>query len=60
MTPDGLKNIAPSDLGSSQYAWSFEVVTAKESISSKCYGKDADKVLERREKLEIKLIIWIT
>ena len=50
MTPDGLKNIAPSDLGASQYAWSFEVVTTKESISSKCFGKDADKVLERREK----------
>ncbi|MDF7809286.1 alpha-L-fucosidase [Pontiellaceae bacterium B12219] len=45
MTPAGLQITPPADLGSSQYAWSFEIVTTEEQHHPNVIQRDVDKVL---------------
>ncbi|WP_235292120.1 alpha-L-fucosidase [Portibacter lacus] len=46
LTPEGLEIIPPSDLGDSQYAWSFKIETTKEQHETSAIQSDVNKALE--------------
>ena len=46
MTSEGLQITPPEDLGASQYAWSFEIVTDAEQHHPNAIQNDANKTLE--------------
>ena len=51
--PDGLRITPPSDLGTSQFAWSFEIVTASEQHHPNAIVSDAEKALRRTRKVDL-------
>jgi alpha-L-fucosidase len=46
ITPDGLQITPPEDLGSSSYAWAFEIMTDREQHHPNVIEKDIRKVFE--------------
>jgi alpha-L-fucosidase len=53
MTPEGLKIIPPSTLGTSKYAWTFKIVTNKEQYTPAAIQTDADKAFEGTKKVDL-------
>ena len=53
MTPAGLKIDPPSDLGTSKYAWSFEIVTDENQHSPNVITLDEDKALKGTKKVDL-------
>ena len=53
MTDAGLKITPPADLGSSQYAWSFEIVTTKEQHVPAALEKNASAALKGTKKVDL-------
>ncbi len=53
MTPQGLQITPPSDLGASQHAWSFEIVTDQEQHSPNAIERDSDKALGGTKKVDL-------
>ena len=53
MTDQGIRITPPSDLGASQYAWSFEIVTDREQHSPNAIERDSDKVLGGTKKVDL-------
>jgi alpha-L-fucosidase len=53
ITPEGLKITPPEDLGSSQFAWSFEIVTDAEQHHPNAILNDADKALEHTRRVNL-------
>ncbi|MGJ8743544.1 alpha-L-fucosidase [Polaribacter sp.] len=53
MTIDGLEIIPPTDLGKSNYAWSFEIETNKEQHKPNVIQTDASKALEGTKKVDL-------
>jgi alpha-L-fucosidase len=53
MTPAGLRITPPVDLGDSQYAWSFEIVTDKEQHTPNVIVKDADAALKNTKRVDL-------
>lgn len=53
MTVSGLKIIPPKDLGKSQYAWAFEIVTDIEQHTPNAIQIDADKAFEGTKKVDL-------
>lgn len=53
MTPKGLRILPPSDLGPSQYAWSFEVTTDSEQHQPNAIVKNASAALKGTKKVDL-------
>ncbi|MDF7809083.1 alpha-L-fucosidase [Pontiellaceae bacterium B12219] len=53
MTPGGLQITPPADLGASQFAWSFEIVTTEEQHHPNVIQHDADKALKGTGKVDL-------
>jgi len=53
MTPEGLELIPPADLGKSDYAWSFEIVTNSERHAPNAIQSDASKALKGTKKVDL-------
>jgi len=53
MTPQGLQITPPSDLGESEYAWSFEVVTDKQQHHPNAIVNDAGKALKGAKRVDL-------
>ena len=53
MTAAGLHITPPAQLGTSNYAWSFEIVTDQEQHSPKVIVKDADQALKNTKKVDL-------
>lgn len=53
MTPQGLRISSPSNLGPSQDAWSFEIITDHEQHTPNVIQKDADKALKGTKKVDL-------
>ena len=53
MTDQGLKITPPSDLGASQHAWSFKIVTDQEQHSPNAIERDSDKALRGTKKVDL-------
>jgi alpha-L-fucosidase len=53
MTDEGLLITPPKDLGSSTYAWSFEIITNEEQHHPAAIQTDADKAFEGTEKIDL-------
>jgi len=53
MTAEGLQINPPKDLGSSKYAWSFEIVTKEEQHHPNAIQTDADKAFEGTKKIDL-------
>ena len=53
MTSEGLRITPPSDLGTSQFAWSFEIVTTSEQHHPNVIVSDADQALKRTGKVDL-------
>lgn len=53
MTDEGLTITPPSDLGASQYSWSFEILTNEEQHHPNVIEKDADVALKGTKKVEL-------
>jgi len=53
MTPAGLHITPPAQLGTSNYAWSFEIVTDQEQHSPNVIVKDADQALKNTKKVDL-------
>ena len=53
MTDGGLQITPPADLGDSQYAWSFEVVTTQEQHFPNAIVRNADKALQGSKKVDL-------
>ena len=53
ITPAGLQISPPAELGKSNYAWSFEIVTDQEQHSPNVIVKDADKALKNTRKVDL-------
>jgi alpha-L-fucosidase len=53
MTSQGLQITPPADLGASQYAWSFEIVTTEEQHHSNVIVRDADKALKGTKAVDL-------
>lgn len=53
MTPAGLRITPPAQLGSSTYAWSFEIVTDAEQHVPNVMVKDASKALKNTGKVDL-------
>ncbi|CAA6690026.1 MULTISPECIES: alpha-L-fucosidase [unclassified Lentimonas] len=53
MTPQGLRISPPTDLGNSQYAWSFEIVTDEEQHHPNVVELDADKALSGTKRVNL-------
>ena len=49
----GLRITPPSDLGKSQYVWSFEIVTNSQQHQPKAIVSDANKALKRTRKVDL-------
>lgn len=50
---EGLRIALPSDLGSSQFAWSFEIVTTSEQHHPNVIVSDAKQALQRTRKVDL-------
>ncbi len=50
ITPDGLQITPPGDLGSSSFAWAFEILTDRDQHHPNVIQTDADKAFEGTEK----------
>ena len=53
MTPAGLQITPPAQLGTSNYAWSFEIVTDQEQHSPNVIVKDADQALKNTKQVDL-------
>lgn len=53
ITAEGLEIIPPTDLGKSEYAWSFEVETNTEQHTPSVMQTDASKALEGTKKVDL-------
>jgi alpha-L-fucosidase len=53
MTPAGLRITPPAELGKSNYAWSFEVVTDEEQHTPNVIVEDADAALKNTRKVHL-------
>ena len=53
VTADGLHLNPPKDLGDSQYAWSFEIVTTEEQHHPNAIVNDADQAMKRTRKVDL-------
>ncbi|MDC1406436.1 alpha-L-fucosidase [Akkermansiaceae bacterium] len=53
MTPAGLHITPPAQLGTSNYAWSFEIVTDQEQHSPNVIVKDADQALKNTKQVDL-------
>ena len=53
LTRKGLRIMPPEDLGSSQHAWSFEIVTNEDQHHPNVIVRDADKALKRAKKVDL-------
>jgi len=53
MTPAGVQITPPADLGASQYAWSFEIVTDEEQHSPNVIVNDAGKALKNTRRVDL-------
>jgi len=53
MTPAGLQITPPAQLGESNYAWSFEIVTNQEQHSPNVIVKDADQALKNTKQVDL-------
>ena len=53
MKPAGLQMTPPVDLGKSQHAWSFEIVTDREQHHPNVIQKDATKALQGTKKVDL-------
>jgi alpha-L-fucosidase len=51
--PEGLRITPPSDVGKSQYAWSFEIVTNSQQYQPSAIISDADQALQRTRKVDL-------
>jgi alpha-L-fucosidase len=53
MTPQGLQITPPADLGRSQYAWSFEILTSEEQHHANAIETDASAALKGTKKVDL-------
>jgi len=53
MTPAGLQITPPAQLGESNYAWSFEIVTDQEQHTPNVIVKDADQALKNTKQVDL-------
>ena len=53
VTPSGLQITPPSDLGRSEYAWTFEIVTNEEQHTPNVMVTDATKALKNTRKVDL-------
>ena len=53
MTEGGLQITAPNDLGTSEFAWSFEIVTTQQQHQPSAIQTDASKALEGSKKVDL-------
>ena len=53
MTPAGLHITPPAQLGESNYAWSFEIVTDQEQHTPNVIVKDADQALKNTKQVDL-------
>ena len=53
MTSEGLQIEPPKDLGSSQFAWSFEILTDEKQHQPNAILNDADKMLEHTRRVNL-------
>jgi alpha-L-fucosidase len=53
MTPAGLRIAPPADLGKSNYAWSFEIVTDEEQHTPNAIVNDADAALKNTGRVDL-------
>ncbi|TWT91223.1 alpha-L-fucosidase [Neorhodopirellula pilleata] len=53
MTPSGLQITPPADLGTSEYAWSFEIVTDQEQHHPNSLVTNASKALQGTKNVEL-------
>jgi alpha-L-fucosidase len=53
MTPPGVKIRPPTDLGASQYAWAFEIVTDEEQHTPTVIVNDADRALKNTRRVDL-------
>ncbi|MDQ8207391.1 alpha-L-fucosidase [Coraliomargarita sp. SDUM461003] len=53
MTPEGIRIASPSDLGASQYAWTFEIQTTAEQHTPNVIVRDADRALKGTKKVDL-------
>ena len=53
MTPAGLQITPPTQLGESDHAWSFEIVTGQQQHSPNVIVKDADHALKNTRKVDL-------
>ena len=53
MTPAGLHIKPPAQLGTSNYAWSFEIVTDQEQHTPNVIVKDADQALKNTKQVDL-------
>ena len=51
--PDGLRITPPGDLGKSQFAWSFEVVTNSLQHQPNAIVSDPDQAMKRTGKIDL-------
>uniref|UniRef100_UPI00356744B5 alpha-L-fucosidase n=1 Tax=Pontiella sp. TaxID=2837462 RepID=UPI00356744B5 len=53
MTPNGLKITPPENLGESEYAWAFEIVTDRNQHTPNAIQHDASKALKGTKKVDL-------
>ncbi|QDT00961.1 alpha-L-fucosidase [Adhaeretor mobilis] len=53
ITPDGLRITPPSDLGASQHAWAFEIVTTEEQHHANAIQSNAVTALKGTKKVDL-------
>ncbi|SMP69381.1 alpha-L-fucosidase [Neorhodopirellula lusitana] len=53
MTPRGLTITPPKDLGSSEHAWTFEIVTSTKQFPSGAMETSSEKALQRTKKVDL-------
>ena len=53
ITPAGLRITPPGDLGASQYAWTFEIVTDQEQHTPNVMVKDASEALKNTGRVDL-------
>lgn len=53
MTPAGLRITPPTDLGTSEYAWAFEIVTQSQQHEPNVIETDAGRALDRTREVDL-------
>ena len=53
MTPQGLRITPPADLGQSEYAWSFEILTDAEQHRPNVIERDASAALQGTKQVDL-------